>query len=216
MNCHGFPKACDHKYLFNDRLDRFDYRLDRFDHRRSQRCSALGCVDTFADWSTFKSTSGTVPNSCSHSRACIKSNTHCYADSEADTITKPSTRRNASPTFTPSQIALHRASDARLRIGWQRDRNARAHTGDSKNSETPEQQHAACDENTSRVGCESFTGTHESTDRLFAGSTVKLPPMTEAELSEFVRNAENAIDGLLHLTTLQPGALCLWHKVIHR
>ena len=85
----------------------------------------------------------------------------------------------------------------------------------SKSAENPEQQHAACDENTSRVGCQSFTGTHESTDRLFAGSTVKLPPMTEPELSDIVRNAENAIDGLLQLTTLQPGALCLWHKVIH-
>jgi len=104
---HGFQTPCDHKYLFNHRLDRFDYRLDRFDHRRSQRCSAFGCVNAFTDWSTFKSTSGTVPNSHSHSRACIKSNTHCYADAEPNTITKPSTRRNASPTFTPSQIALH-------------------------------------------------------------------------------------------------------------
>ena len=107
MNCHGFPKACDHKYLFNHRLDRFDYRLDRFDHSLSKRCSALGCVNTFADWSTFKSASGTVPNSHPHSRACIKSNTHSYADSQPDTITKRSTCRNASPTFTPSQIALH-------------------------------------------------------------------------------------------------------------
>ena len=38
--------------------------------------------------------------------------------------------------------------------------------------------------------------------------------MTEAELSDTVRNAEKAIEGLLHLTTLQPGRLCLWHKVI--
>jgi len=107
MNCHGFPKACDHKYLFDHRLDRFDHRLDRFDHCLSKRCSALGCVNTFADWSTFKSAAGTVPNSHSHSRACIKSNTHSYADSQPDTITKPSTCRNASPTFTPPQIALH-------------------------------------------------------------------------------------------------------------
>ena len=43
-------------------------------------------------------------------RACIKSDTHCYADhdSEPNTITKPSTCRNALPTFTPPQIALHR------------------------------------------------------------------------------------------------------------
>ena len=38
---------------------------------------------------TFKSASGTVPNSHSHNRACIKSNTHCYVDSEPNTITKP-------------------------------------------------------------------------------------------------------------------------------
>jgi hypothetical protein len=106
MNCHGFPKAFDHKYLFDHRLDRFDHRLDRFDHRLSKRCSALGCINTLADWSTFTA-AGTVPNSDPHSRACIKSNTHSYADSELDTITKPSTCRNASPTFAPPQIALH-------------------------------------------------------------------------------------------------------------
>jgi hypothetical protein len=38
---------------------------------------------------------------------------------------------------------------------------------------------------------------HESTDRLFAGSIVKLPPMTEAELTDIVRNAENTIDGAI-------------------
>ena len=27
MNCHGFPKACDHKYLFDHRLDRFDVSI---------------------------------------------------------------------------------------------------------------------------------------------------------------------------------------------
>jgi hypothetical protein len=107
MNCHGFAKACDHKYLFDHRLDRFDHRLDRFDHRHSKRCSALGCINTLADWSTFKSAAGTVPNSHPHSRACIKSNTPSYADYQPDTITKRSTCRNASPTFTPSQIALH-------------------------------------------------------------------------------------------------------------
>src|SRR5262249_41105824 len=107
MNCHGFPKACDHKYLFNRRLDRFDHRIDRFGHRLSERCSALGCINTLGDWSTFKSAAGTVPNSYPHSRACIKSNTHSYVDSEPDTITKSSTCRNASPTFTPPQIALH-------------------------------------------------------------------------------------------------------------
>src|SRR5262249_13817175 len=107
MNCRGFAKACDHKYLFDHRLDRFDHRLDRFDHCLSKRCSALGCINTLADWSTFKSAAGTVPNSHPHSRACIKSNTHSYPDSQPDTITPHSTWRNASPTFTPSQIALH-------------------------------------------------------------------------------------------------------------
>ena len=111
MNCHGFPKACDHKYLFDHRLDRFDHRLDRFDHRLSKRCSALGCINTLANWfaaiqSTFKSAGGTVPNSHSHS-ACIKSNTGSYPDSDPDTITKPSTCRKASPTFTPPPIASH-------------------------------------------------------------------------------------------------------------
>jgi len=103
----GFPKACDHKYLSDHRLDRFDHRLDRFDYRRSKRCSALGCINTLADWSTFNSGAGTVPNSHSHSRACIKSNTCSYADSEPGTITKPSTCRNASPTSTPPQVASY-------------------------------------------------------------------------------------------------------------
>ena len=103
----GFPKACDHKYLSDHRLDRFDHHLDRFDYRLSERCSALGCINTLADWSTFNSAAGTVPSSHPHSRACIKSNTHSYADSESDTIIKPSTCRNASPTFTPPQIASH-------------------------------------------------------------------------------------------------------------
>jgi len=105
---HGFPKACDHKYLFNHRLDRFDHRLDRFDHRLSKRCSALGCVNTLADWSTFKSAAGTVSNSHSYSLASIKSNphTHSYADSEPDTITKPWIYASASPTSTPPPIAV--------------------------------------------------------------------------------------------------------------
>jgi hypothetical protein len=107
MSCHGFPKGCDNKYLFNHRLDRFNHRLDRFDHRLSEICSALGCINTLADWSTFKSAAGTVSDSHSYSRAYIKSNTDSYPDSEPDTITKRSTCRNASPTFTPSQIALH-------------------------------------------------------------------------------------------------------------
>ena len=107
MNRHGYPKACDYKYLFDHRLDRFDRRLDRFDHLVSKRCSALGCINTLADWSTFKCAAGTVPNSYSHSRACVKGNSDSYADSEPDTITKPSTWRNASPTFTPPQIASH-------------------------------------------------------------------------------------------------------------
>jgi hypothetical protein len=100
MNCHGFPKTCD-QYLFNHRLDRFDHRLDRFDHPPGKRCSAPGCINTLADWSTFKSAGGTVPHSHPHSRACIKGSTHSYADCEPDTITKSSTCRNASPTFTP-------------------------------------------------------------------------------------------------------------------
>ena len=107
MNRHGFSKACDHKYLFDRRLDRFDHRFDRFDHCRSKRCPAPGCINTLANWSTFKSAAGTVRNSRPHSRACIKSNTHSYADSEPDTITKSSTCRNASQTFTPPQIASH-------------------------------------------------------------------------------------------------------------
>jgi len=106
MNCHGFPEACDHKYLFDHRLDRFDHRPDRCGHRLSKRCPAPGCINTLADWSTFTA-AGTVPNSDPHSRACIKSNTHSYADSEPDTITKRSTCWNASPTFAPPQITLH-------------------------------------------------------------------------------------------------------------
>jgi hypothetical protein len=39
---------------------------------------------------------------------------------------------------------------------------------------------------------------HESTDRLFAGSIVRLPAMTHDELAEIVRTAEKAIDG--HIT----------------
>jgi hypothetical protein len=35
---------------------------------------------------------------------------------------------------------------------------------------------------------------HESTDRLFAGSIVHLPPMSEEELTEIVRIAEQAVD----------------------
>ena len=107
IKCHGFPEAYEHKYLFDHRLDRFDHGLNRFDRRLSKRCSALVCINTLADWSTFKSAAGTVPNSYPHSRACIKSNTHSYADSEPDTITKPSIHRNASPTFAPPQIALY-------------------------------------------------------------------------------------------------------------
>jgi len=126
MNCHGFPEACDHKYLFDHRLDRFDHRPDRFDHHRSKRFSAPGCINTLANWfaaiqSTFKSAAGTVPNSHPHSRACIKSNTHSYGDSEPDTITKPSTCWNASPTFTPPQIALHPVRVSCIRCGWQRN-----------------------------------------------------------------------------------------------
>ena len=114
MNCHGFPKACDHKYLFDDRLDRFDHRLDRFDHRLSKRCSALGCINTLADRSTCNSLAGTVSDSYPHSRACLKSNTRSYADSESDAIAKPSTCRNASPAFTPPQIALRLAQVIRV------------------------------------------------------------------------------------------------------
>jgi hypothetical protein len=75
--------------LNNHRLDRFDHHLDSFDHRLSKRCSAIGCVDTLADWSTFKSGAGTVSDYHSYSLASIKSNPHSYADSEPDTITKP-------------------------------------------------------------------------------------------------------------------------------
>ena len=102
----GFPKACDHKYFSDHRLDRFDHRLDRFDYRLSKRCSALGCINTLADWSTFNSAVGTVPKSHPYSRG-VKSQTGSYAHSEPDSITKPSTCRNASPTFAPPQIASH-------------------------------------------------------------------------------------------------------------
>jgi len=110
----GFPKACNHKYLSDHRLDRFDHRLDRFDYRLSKRCLALGCNNTLADRSTFNSAAATVPNSHPHSRACIKSNTHSYADSESDSITKPSTCRNASPAYTPPQIASHAVRPIRV------------------------------------------------------------------------------------------------------
>src|ERR1044072_4220558 len=90
---------------------RLDHRLDRFDYPFSKRCSALGCINTLADWSTFKSAAGTVPNSHSHSRACIKSNTDSYADSEPNTITKSATYASASPTSTPQPIAHPSASD---------------------------------------------------------------------------------------------------------
>jgi Cdc6-like AAA superfamily ATPase len=36
---------------------------------------------------------------------------------------------------------------------------------------------------------------HESTDRLFAGGIINLPPMSENELTEIVRKAENSIGG---------------------
>jgi len=107
MNRHGFTKTCDHKYLFDHRPDRFGHRVNHFDHRFGKRCSTLGCINTLADWSTFKSAAGTVPKSHPHSRACIKSSTHSYGNSEPDTITKPSTCWNTPPTFTPPQIALH-------------------------------------------------------------------------------------------------------------
>ncbi|MEL6216036.1 MAG: hypothetical protein AAFQ99_10210, partial [Pseudomonadota bacterium] len=35
---------------------------------------------------------------------------------------------------------------------------------------------------------------HESSDRLFAGSIVRLPPMTDEELLQIIRNAEHFID----------------------
>jgi hypothetical protein len=104
---HGFPKARDDKYLFDHRLDRFDHHLDHFDRPPSKRCSALGRINTLADWSTFKSTAGTVPSCHPHSRTCIKGDTHSYAGSQPDAITKSSTSWNAPPTFTPTQIALH-------------------------------------------------------------------------------------------------------------
>jgi Cdc6-like AAA superfamily ATPase len=41
---------------------------------------------------------------------------------------------------------------------------------------------------------------HESSDRLFAGSIIRLPPMSQAELSEVVRIAEATISGYIHFT----------------
>ena len=124
INCHGFPKACDHKYLFNRRLDRFDHCL-------SEICSALGRINTLADRSTFKPAAGTVSDSHSHShsRACIKSNTHSYPDSEPDTITKPSTCPSASPTSTPPPIAVgNEIADSQFPQITEREIGHRAHT----------------------------------------------------------------------------------------
>lgn len=42
---------------------------------------------------------------------------------------------------------------------------------------------------------------HESTDRLFAGSIVKLPAMTDDELAAIVRTAEKAIDNFITFDT---------------
>ena len=109
MNAHGFQKARDNKRLFDHRVDRFNHRLDRYDHHLSEICSAFGSVNTLADWSTFESDTGTVANSHSYSRACIKSNTHSYRDSEPDTITNRSTRANASPTSRSPPIVVHPA-----------------------------------------------------------------------------------------------------------
>jgi hypothetical protein len=100
----GFPKACDHKYLFNYCLDRFNHRLDRFDHCLSEICSALGRINTLADWSTFKPAAGTVSDSHSHSRACIKSHTRSYPDTDA--VSKCSAYAGApSDSSTPPPIA---------------------------------------------------------------------------------------------------------------
>ncbi len=104
---HGFPKARDHERLFDHPVDRFNHRLDRYDDRLSEICSAFGCVNTLADWSTFKSDTGTVANSHSYNRACVKSNTHSYRDSDPDTVTNASTCANASPTSTSPSIVLH-------------------------------------------------------------------------------------------------------------
>jgi hypothetical protein len=108
LTAHGFPKARDNKRLFDHRVDRFNHRLDRYDHHLSEICSAFGSVNTLADWSTSESDTGTVANSHSYSRACIKSNTHSYRDSEPDTVTNRSTRANASPTSRSPSIVVHR------------------------------------------------------------------------------------------------------------
>jgi len=60
-----------------------------------------------------------------------------------------------------------------------------------------------------------FHRTHESTDRLFAWSTVKLPPMTEVELSDIVRNAENDIDGAITFDEAATRRLVSLAQVIH-
>jgi hypothetical protein len=103
MNCHGLPKARDNKYLFDHRLDRFNYRLDHFDHRLSEICSALGCINTLADWSTFKSDTGRIPDAHSHRNARTEGNTPNYPG--VDAVTKSSPHASASPTQTPPPIA---------------------------------------------------------------------------------------------------------------
>ena len=132
VNCHGFPKACDHKYLFDHRLGRVDDRFDRSGRRLGKRCSALGCINTLADWSTFKSAAGTVPKSHRHSRTCIKSNTRSYTDSEPDLITNPPTCGNASPTLTPPQIASHPVRVIRVYDDADNVIETHEHTGDFK------------------------------------------------------------------------------------
>jgi hypothetical protein len=101
MNCHGLPKACDNKYLFDHRLDRLNYRLDHFDHRLSEICSALGCINTLADWSTFKSDTGTIPDTDSHRNACTEGNTRNYPDPKPDAVTKSSLYASASSHSSP-------------------------------------------------------------------------------------------------------------------
>src|SRR5215475_6774458 len=96
MNSHVFPKAGDNKCLFDHRLDRFNHRLDHLDHRRSEICSALGCINTLADWSTFKPDTGTIPDAHSHRNGGTEGNTCSY--SRVDAVTKSSPHASASTT----------------------------------------------------------------------------------------------------------------------
>ena len=55
---------------------------------------------------------------------------------------------------------------------------------------------------------------HESADRLFAGSIIRLPPMSDDELAEIVRIAEKSIEGYICSLKARRSVSSSWHKVI--